>query len=166
MRIKTWHIIEVFFTVVLGSILHFVYEWSGFHPFFGLIGSVNESVWEHLKLLYWPFLISFVVQLWIYGKNTACFFAAKARGILCGMFLIITAFYTYSGVVGRSFLLIDTTLFVIGAIISCCVSYKYIKCSCKESRKANFWGMTILFALTVMFCAYSFNPPEWGIFCP
>ena len=166
MKIKTWHILGTVFTVILGSILHFVYEWSGFYPLFGLLGSVNESVWEHLKLLYWPFLISFVIELWAYGKDISGYFASKAIGILSGMFFIAAAFYIYTGIIGRNFAVIDISLFVIGAAIAYYVSYKYIKCSFKNPKKADFIGMAVLCAFAVMFCMYTFNPPNLGIFCP
>ena len=166
MKIKTWHIIGTFFTIILGSLLHFVYEWSGFHPLFGLIGSVNESVWEHLKLLYWPFLISFIAELWIYGKDISGFFAAKARAILSGMLFVVVTFYTYTGVVGKDFVLADAMIFAVGAIVSFVVSYKYIKHSHSNSQKADFWGVAVLITLAIMFCVYSFNPPDIGIFWP
>lgn len=166
MKIKTWHIIGAIFTVALGSLLHFVYEWSGFYPLFGLIGSVNESVWEHLKLLYWPFLISFVAELWIYGKNVSGFFAAKALGILAGMFFITAAFYTYTGIIGRNFAVVDILLFVIGTAVAYATSYKYIKCSFKNPRLADLAGMAVFFIFSVLFCMYTFNPPNLGIFHP
>ena len=42
-------------TVLLGIGLHALYTWRPI-PLLGLFSPVNESVWEHLKLLYWPFL--------------------------------------------------------------------------------------------------------------
>ena len=165
-KIKTWHVLGTIFTIVFGSILHFVYEWSGFHPLFGLIGAVNESVWEHLKLLYWPFLISLILELWIYGKDIPGFFASKARGIVCGMLFIVFVYYTYTGVVGKNLLLVDGMLFVIGAVVSFVVSYKNIKNHSGNPKKSDFWGMAVLLTLTVMFCIYSFNPPNIGIFWP
>ena len=38
----------------LGSLFHFIYEWSNCLSVVGIIGAVNESVWEHLKILLWP----------------------------------------------------------------------------------------------------------------
>lgn len=43
-----------------GTGLHFVYELLPL-PLTALIAPVNESVWEHLKLLFWPFLIAAAV---------------------------------------------------------------------------------------------------------
>lgn len=46
----------VFTLAVLGgAALHFLYDvWP--NPLTAVLAPVNESVWEHLKLLYWPFL--------------------------------------------------------------------------------------------------------------
>jgi hypothetical protein len=33
--------------VVAGTLLHFVYGWSGHNALAGLVSPVNESVWEH-----------------------------------------------------------------------------------------------------------------------
>ena len=42
---------------LVGSALHFGYDLCP-SPLVGLICPVSESVWEHLKLLYWLFLAS------------------------------------------------------------------------------------------------------------
>jgi len=42
------------FIILLGSMLHFTFELSGENPVVGVFSAVNESVWEHLKLAYWP----------------------------------------------------------------------------------------------------------------
>ena len=69
MRIKQFHIVGLLFTLLTGFLLHFVYEWSGDNPLVGLFSPVNESVWEHLKLLFFPILAYSIVEYFIYGKN-------------------------------------------------------------------------------------------------
>lgn len=164
MKIKTWHIIGTVFTVALGSLLHFAYEWSGFNPLFAVVGSVNESTWEHLKLLYWPYAAFALFELWIYGKNTTGFFTAKALGILAGMAFITAAFYTYTGVAGADFAWLDILLFVLGSAAAYYVSYAFIKCPSAFARRFDFMGFVILLALACMFCLFTFNPPPLGIF--
>ena len=44
-------------TALIGTGLHFLYDWMPFQ-LVGMIAPVNESVWEHLKLLFWPFLLA------------------------------------------------------------------------------------------------------------
>ncbi len=46
--------IEIFgivFTLIIGTLLHFVFEWSGRNFLVAFIAPTNESVFEHLKLL-------------------------------------------------------------------------------------------------------------------
>ena len=72
-------------TALAGTALHFAYDWC-LSPLVGLFAPVNESVWEHLKLLFWPFL--------------AAGFAAALRvnrsgrfGWLAGVLVILTGLY-------------------------------------------------------------------------
>ena len=44
-------------TVLLGSLNHFIYEWSGENVVAGLLFATNESVWEHIKLALLPMLL-------------------------------------------------------------------------------------------------------------
>ena len=50
-RLNIFLIIGAVFTIITGTLLHFVYEWSGESLFVGIFSPINESVWEHLKLL-------------------------------------------------------------------------------------------------------------------
>ena len=53
MKRKWWTV--CFLSILAGSALHFLYDlWP--NPLTAVFAPVNESVWEHLKLLYWPFL--------------------------------------------------------------------------------------------------------------
>ena len=52
-NVRLWNIAGAAFALVAGTLLHFVYEWFGGNVW-AVIGAVNESTWEHLKLLYFP----------------------------------------------------------------------------------------------------------------
>ena len=51
---KVFTVIGILFTIILGSLSHFFYGWSGNFFLVGFFSPVNESVWEHLKLLFFP----------------------------------------------------------------------------------------------------------------
>jgi hypothetical protein len=40
-----YEMVGTVFIVILGSILHFTFEWSGGNPVVGAFSAVNESVW-------------------------------------------------------------------------------------------------------------------------
>ena len=93
---------------ILGTLLHFTYRWSGRNPLIGLIAPVNESVWEHMKLLFFPMFLFSVVQVCCLGRNYPNFLAARGVSTVTGVALIPVLFYTYTGVLGRHLLWADT----------------------------------------------------------
>ena len=49
-RLLRWELIGFAFTGAVGTLLHFVYEWTGGDPLIAAFCAVNESTWEHMKL--------------------------------------------------------------------------------------------------------------------
>lgn len=112
--------------IVLGFLNHFLYKWSGQSGIIALFCPVNESVWEHLKLLFFPFLF---ISVWTYLRHKsirAVFFYQRLLAVLFGMVSILVLFYTYTGVIGRSFLLLDILIYLFGVLASF-ASLRYIK---------------------------------------
>lgn len=101
--LASWEIAGFIFVVVVGTLLHFVYHWSGNAPIVGIISPVNESTWEHLKLLFVPMLLFSIIEYFAVGKAFPGFIAAKAFGILLGMLVILAIFYTYTGIIGKNY---------------------------------------------------------------
>ena len=56
MKFKT-NAIRFLFISILGVLLHFTYEWSDDNRIVGLFSAVNESTWEHMKLLAVPWVL-------------------------------------------------------------------------------------------------------------
>ena len=100
-RLIRWEWGGAVFTAIMGTLLHFAYEWSGGNPLAAVVGSVNESIWEHMKLLFVPVFVWSVVQLWFHGRNYPNFLAARTAAVLAGLTLIPVLYYTYTGVLGR-----------------------------------------------------------------
>ena len=77
------------FTSLVGTLLHFlpdVYE----NNFIYLIAPTNESVWEHLKLIFYPYLVFMIAEYFAYGRSAKGFFGAKLRGVLTGEAVIVS----------------------------------------------------------------------------
>jgi hypothetical protein len=58
-RLLVWETSGVLFIAVFGTSLHFAFELSNFWKPVAIIAAVNESIWEHLKLVFWPGLFTF-----------------------------------------------------------------------------------------------------------
>ena len=56
-KLLCYTIAGIVFTSILGTLAHFIYEWSNENFLVGLFTPVSESTWEHMKLLFFPMLL-------------------------------------------------------------------------------------------------------------
>lgn len=49
--IPYWQAAGFIFTAILGTLLHFLFDWTNGSVIAALFSAVNESIWEHMKLL-------------------------------------------------------------------------------------------------------------------
>ena len=64
-RLFFWELAGFLFTGALGVLPHFLYEWSGGNTLAAAFSAVNESTWEHMKLLFFPMFVFSVFQVCI-----------------------------------------------------------------------------------------------------
>jgi hypothetical protein len=160
--IGLWQLMGFAVTSLGGTLLHFLYDWTGGLKLVAPISGVNESTWEHMKLLFFPMLLFAVVQSFFF-RDVKEFWCIKLRGILLGIILIPVLFYTYNGVIGRSPDFINISIFFISDAIAYVFETKKFKS--KKIRcgypKAAF---IILCAVGVLFIVFTFVTPKICIF--
>ena len=148
-------------TVILGVISHFVYDWTGENFFVGLFFSINESTWEHMKLLFFPMFAYALIAGKKLEEEYPCIYNAMFTGILIGLALIPTIFYTYTGILGFRVDWANIALYVISVLAAYYVVYRVAQtCIRKDSKLLRYVMYTILLAFMV-FSVYS---PKLGIF--
>ncbi|MBE5949193.1 MAG: hypothetical protein E7261_09215 [Lachnospiraceae bacterium] len=161
-KLKCYSIVGVIFTVVMGVIGHFVYDLAGENFIAGLFFPVNESTWEHMKLVFFPMLLySLFAEHKLKGESE-CISKAFMLGILAGTFAIPVIFYTYSGILGYNLAWLNILTFVVSVIIGFIVVYILAK-KCKDDKGT--WILKgIIFALVIAFMIFSYYPPNIGLF--
>lgn len=164
MSLKCWQIIGAVFTLIIGTLLHFAYKWSGENPLVGIFSAVNESTWEHLKLLSTPVLLFAIVEYFLYGNQIPNFVPVKALSILLGTSTIITAFYTYVGIIGQNYLWADIGTFVLGVLAAYWFSFRLLQTEYLTSDCAIRLGWIGLILLVFFFALFTFCPPHIGLF--
>lgn len=145
-----------------GTLLHFLYHWTGEALWVAPFSGVNESTWEHMKLLFWPMFLYAIVQSFFF-KDRAEFWCVKLRGILLGLMLIPVIFYTYNGVIGRSPDWINIAIFFIAAAIAYLYESRRFRngeASCKYPKLS----IVLLCVIAALFAVFTFWTPEIGIF--
>jgi len=164
MHYKKYSIVCFFFILITGTLLHFTYEWSGGNTLVSYFSAVNESVWEHLKLIYWPALVFSLYEYYMYGKERCDFFAIKSASVLAGLLFTVTFFYTYSGILGFNFFIADILTFILADFLCCYVSYRLLEYDVSAGMSDSLKGIAVLVLLAVCFIIWTANPPQWGIF--
>jgi hypothetical protein len=115
--ILRWELTGAVFIIVVGSALHFLYNWSGAWPPLALVAAVNESIWEHLKLAFWPGFIWALFPTKGHGPSVRERLAGKGFGLLLTAILIVALFKGYTAMLGRNFLPMDIGIFVLAVLI-------------------------------------------------
>ena len=111
-NIRSWLIAGFIFTAVFGTFSHFFYGWSNENPLIGLISPVNESTWEHMKLVFSPVLLWSLLLPPHLSDESPSLRPALLFGGLLGTFAVPVLFYTYSGVLGRNVTWVDILIFL------------------------------------------------------
>lgn len=158
-----WELIGIAAISLAGSVLHFVFEWAGGWEPVGVIAAVNESVWEHLKIAFWPALFYAIIEYPFLRRSTSNFFIAKAIGIYLMPIAIVAIFYSYTAVVGHEILAVDILTFFVAVAIGQLASYKILM-----MRQWPKWtvgvGLAMVVLLAITFGVFTFYPPHLGIF--
>lgn len=151
------------FVSILGTFSHFLFEFFGESKFIALFCPVNESVWEHLKLLYFPFLLYTIIEYFILKKQRD-FFYAKFSGVFWGMIFMTAFFYTYSGILGKNILFIDILTFLISVFISFLISHAMLINEKQSTEHADTAAIILFISMSALFFIFTFSPPFIHVF--
>lgn len=156
---KYWQMAGFVFTAVAGTLLHFAFDWSGENVVVALFSAVNESIWEHLKLLFYPMFIFAVVEYFFWGREIESFWCVKLIGIILGFVLIVAVYYTYTGALGVKADWFNITLFFIAAAVVYWVETKLLQreISCLIGEK---WAVAMIVVIAAVFTVLTFAPPH------
>ncbi len=160
--IGLWELMGFGVTSLAGTLLHFLYDWLRESAWVAAFSGVNESTWEHMKLLFWPMFIYAVVQSFFF-KDIETFWCVKLRGILLGLSLIPVLFYTYNGVIGKSPDWLNITIFFVSAATAYIYETRLFnnpKMRCRSPKAA----LGALCVIAVLFVIFTFFTPTLAIF--
>ena len=148
---------------IIGTLGHFLYEWTGESFIIGLIFPVNESTWEHLKLLFFPTLVYSAIEL-IKCDKKPNLIVATTRSLLLGMLMIVALFYTYSGVLGYRIDLLNILIFYIAVAITVFRRCRIYNKQKVVSKNSVLFSIITLAVFTLLFFIWSYIPPNINLF--
>jgi hypothetical protein len=162
-KVRTLEITGTIFIILLGSALHFTYALSSNNPLVAFFSAVNESVWEHLKLAFWPSLFWMLILRRRLRNAINNFFPAKVFGTYAMVAFIPAVFYSYTAFTGESIFAVDIATFVMAVIVGQLVSYQLYKYR-KLPNLMDRIAITAMILLAAVFIVFTFYPPHLPIF--
>ena len=158
-----WQVMGFIFVSVVGTIMHFVYDWSSHNVAVGMVSAINESIWEHIKLLYFPMLVFTLIENKFLKYEYKNFWISKAVGFLIGILLIPALYYTYTGAFGIKADWFNIMIFFITTAIVFFIETKIIKSS-REYRVSPTVLKAFILILGALFLIFTIYTPKAPLF--
>ncbi len=159
---RTLETAGMLFTLLFGNLLHFVYDWTGQAPWSAYIAAVNESTWEHMKLLAVPWLVWTLLTILVTRSAAAAL--PRAVGLLAGLLAIPAVFYTYTGILGRSIDVVNVLLFQAAVLLAWRVSAALQRRSALTAPVWQALGVVLHLAAAAAFVLWTAAPPDLPLF--
>lgn len=161
-QLKRYTVIGIFFVLILGTLSHFLYDWSGGNKIVGLFTPVSESVWEHMKMVFFPMLIYSVFMVFQCRQAYPCITFALCCGILVGTLLVPVLYYAYTFLLGRDSFILDIGTFILSVLLAFLLAYRLTLSCCPPVCK--FLSCCLVCLLFVCFLAFTYHAPDVPIF--
>ncbi len=149
------------FSIFIGFVGHFLYEFSNHNKIVALFFAVNESTWEHIKIGLTPLLFCTIIDAFFNGYIHNFWFN-KFVSIFCFIILIPLLFYCYKFFLKKHVLIIDIFIFVFSLFVSVLLNYYmdyyFINCN------LNVIGVVGMFIIIVAYFTWTYNPPKCFLF--
>lgn len=163
MSLKTIKIIEFFVIFLLCFPFHFLYNWLP-NSLFSIFFPVNESIWEHMKLIYTSFAFYGIFDYLLLKKNNINF-----NNFLIQLFLIpIMAIVIYLIIfipiynnIGEN-MIVSISLLAVVIMIEQILSYFILQY--KEIKYQNIVGIIGIILIYIIFGYLTYKPIENYIF--
>ncbi len=159
-RIKKWGVIISF---VLAIILHFIYEIFP-NTFFSIIAPVNESIWEHMKLIISASLIFSIFEYFMYKKKDIAFnnfIFSYAISIILGIIIYLIIYIPLNDIFGHKAYIAISLLFLIFIVIQV-ISYYLL--NIKRIVHIKYLGILLIIIIYFIFGYFTYHPPKINLF--
>lgn len=147
---------------IVGAAAHFLFDAIGRWAPLGWVAPVNESLWEHIKMAFWPTLLVDGVlnrRLPSVAHRLVCTAASAWTSTL----LIVPLFHAYTSILGRHYLLADVAIFAIAIAAGHFIAYR-IAVGLVPSRSSVLAAAVLVISLGAALVAFTYAPPAMDVF--
>ncbi len=163
-KLRRWEIAGFLSVCAAGTLLHFAYGWSGERAGVAAFAAVNESTWEHMKILYVPYFFFTLAEFPALFEALGNFFAVKAACGALGVALIPALHYTALGAFGASPAWLNFAIFYFSAALMYAVSFRALLAGALRRGWMQTAGFAAMWALLGVFFFFTYRPPCLPLF--
>ena len=163
MNLKAIKIIGFFVIFLLCFPFHFLYDWLP-NSLFSIFFPVNESIWEHMKLIYTSFVFYGIFDYLLLKKNKIVFnnFLIQLFLIpIIAIFIYLIIFIPIYKIIGEN-MIVSIGLLAIVILIEQILSYFILQY--KEIKYQNIIGIIGIILIYIIFGYLTYKPIENYIF--
>ena len=144
---------------LLGSVLHFLFDWTRHNRFVAIFSAVNESYWEHIKIAIWPVLFLQVVLFASGGYQYTSFIPAATISLYSIPVSMVGLVFVYKAVTKKNILWLDISIFFVCIAIAQS-SFVLVFDQLNPSVGTVVMATLFLIGLIVAFLLFTLRPPK------
>ena len=156
-----WQVAGFAFSTLAGTVLHFLYDWTKESPIAAIFSGVNESTWEHMKLLYWPVLLFAIFQRFFFREEN--YWWVKLVASALGMALIPVLLYSFNGMFGKSPDWVNITIFYVAAGAAFLFEWRAFRENTLRWKHPQL-ALGAMLTIGIAFMVFTFSTPKIPLF--
>jgi len=144
---------------IIGSLMHFLYNWVKHEKTIAIFAAVNESYWEHLKMAFWPAISLYTIEYALGGYKLASFIPAKTIALYLIVITILGLVFLYRIFSKKNILFLDIGIFLLAIIASQYVGAELIN-QITPSNEIIVISFAFILLLVFGFIRFTHFPPR------
>ena len=144
---------------LIGSVLHFLFDWTKHNRFVALFSAVNESYWEHIKIAIWPVFLLQISLFLLGGYQVPSFVPAATVALYSIPVSMVGLVFLYKSVTKRNILWLDISIFFVCIAIAQSIFVLVLEQLEPTAGTLVMAGLFLL-GLVVAFLLFTFRPPK------
>jgi hypothetical protein len=144
---------------LIGSLLHFLFDWTRHNRFVAIFSAVNESYWEHIKIALWPVLLLQVLLFSLGGYLYLSFIPAATIALFSIPVSMVGLVFVYKWFTKRNILWLDISIFFVCIAIAQSIFVLVLEQLIPTTGTIVISGF-FLSGLVVAFLLFTIRPPK------
>lgn len=158
--IRKYFVISCFIAIIFGTLQHFAFDLTNNNILIGLISPVNESVWEHLKLIFLPLTIFAIITKIVLKQKNIMIATTIATIISCVLILTIHYGFLLFNIESTA---IDIIAYILSMFLGFYIMYIFYS-NPPLLEKYEILGYTLIVIMFVIFGIFTLHPPKTPLF--